>query len=55
MLAVRGADPAGEQRAEQVIVLDPVVEAVDHPLDRYPAARPFVQRRNLTHAGTVTL
>ena len=55
VLAVRGADTAGEQRAEQVIALDPVVEAVDHPLDRGPAARPLVQRRNLAHTGTVTL
>ena len=36
---MRGArrHPAGEQRAEQVVVLDPVVKAVDHPLDGPPA------------------
>jgi hypothetical protein len=55
MLAVRCADPAWEQGAEQVIALDPVIEAVDHPLDRRPPARPLVQRRNLAHDDTVTL
>jgi hypothetical protein len=55
VLSVRGADPAREQRAEQVITLDPVVEAVDHPLDRLLAARPLIQCRNLAHTGTVTL
>jgi hypothetical protein len=46
MLAVRGGDPTWEQRAEQVIALDAVVEVIDHPLGRRPAARPPVQRRN---------
>jgi hypothetical protein len=55
ILAVRGGDPAREKRAEQIIALDPVVEAADHPPDRRLAARPLVQRRNLAHAGTVTL
>src|ERR1700723_879989 len=33
-----------EQRAEQVVTLDPAIEAADHPLDRLSAARPLIRR-----------
>jgi len=55
VLAVGRTYTTGEQRAEQVVALNPVIEAADHPLDCRSAARPLIQCRHLAHAGTVTL
>jgi hypothetical protein len=38
-------DPTREERREQLVALDPVVEGVDQPLERLGAAGPFVEAR----------
>ena len=44
-------DAAGEQRRQQLVLLDPVVERVDHPVERLSPACPLVERRMVSHAG----
>ena len=42
-----------EARAEQIVALDAVVEAVHQPPDRRLSAGPFVQARGLGLSGSV--
>ena len=55
MLAVLLADAAGKERAEQLIALDAVVEAIDQTSYSWTTFGPLVQRRWLAHSVTVTL
>ena len=49
------ADTAREERRQQVVALDPVVEGVDQPPERRLAARPLEQRRHRLVGHAVTL
>jgi hypothetical protein len=40
--------------AVQVVLLDSVVEGVDHPVEGVPASGPLVQRRMLAHDLTAS-
>jgi hypothetical protein len=55
VLAVLLADAAGKERAEQLIALDAVVEAIDQAGYGWTTFGPLVQRRRLAHPVTVTL
>src|SRR5205823_1215091 len=46
-------DTAGEKRRQQLVLLDPVVERVDHPIKRIPSTGPLIQRRRVTHGRNV--
>jgi hypothetical protein len=47
---VLGANRAAEQRCQQLVALDPVVESVEQALERPLSAGPLVQRRRLVRA-----
>jgi DNA-binding PadR family transcriptional regulator len=51
--AVLCVHAAREERREQLILLDPVVERVDHRIKRIASARPLVQRRMIAHRANV--
>src|SRR4029453_16746984 len=58
MVPVVGTHTAREERRQQVIALDPVIEGVDQPLDGLAATGPLVERRRrgrlvLAHPTTV--
>jgi hypothetical protein len=44
MIAVLAADPAGKERRDQLVVLDPVIEGIDQTLEGGGSACPFEQR-----------
>jgi hypothetical protein len=41
----------GEERRQQLVAFDTVVERVDHPVERVASTSPFVERRMDGHAG----
>jgi hypothetical protein len=45
------SDPAGEERRDQLVALDPVVEGVDQALERGRPTGPFIQRRGRVWVG----
>src|SRR4051812_22285211 len=53
VIPVRLVDAAREERTEQVVALDPVVEGVDQPAERNRPTGPVEQRRR-AHAGEAT-
>ena len=55
VLPVLPADPSGEQRRQQLVLLHPVVESLDQALECLAAAGPLVQRRRplICHGSSV--
>ena len=51
VLAMLFTDPTGEERRQQLITLDPVVEGVDQPPERRFAASPLIQGGRLVRFG----
>jgi hypothetical protein len=42
-------DATGKERREQLVLLDSVIEGIDHPIEAFLTARPFKECRVLTH------
>ncbi|MDQ1377759.1 MAG: hypothetical protein QOE15_1932, partial [Acidimicrobiaceae bacterium] len=42
---------ARKECRQQVVLLDPVIKCVDHPIERIAPAGPFIQRRICNHSS----